>query len=130
VRARLTDAEAESDAGARTRSGLREVRQGVAIPLPGATWTTPPPAPLANRARVIDAGEAVEPHPGDVLLIRGSADLGTLPLDQLAAVVTDGTFTGATDLPTGEGWDLTHAQNGLLVSIPSADGAANAALWI
>jgi hypothetical protein len=128
VRGRLTDAEARHDAAARTRGALREVRRGEAIPLPGARWTTPPAGPLAARARV--HGDAVETKPGDVLLVRGDADLATLPLDGVAAVVCDAAFTGTTDLPTGEGWDLSEARTGLLVSIPSEDGAANAALWV
>jgi ketosteroid isomerase-like protein len=120
VRGLLTDAEARDDAGARTRAALREVRKGEAIALSGR-WTTPPAGPLAARARF---GED-EGKPGDVLLVRGDADLSTLDLDGVAAVVASGTVTGAADVAVGEGWDLSAAHSGLFVST----GAADAAIW-
>jgi uncharacterized protein (TIGR02246 family) len=128
VRGRLIDAEARDDAGARTRAGLREVRRGTALVLEGATWTRPPAGPLAARAR--RHGEPVAAKPGDVLLVHGAADLASLELEGVAAVVCDAALTGQTDLPTGEHWELPDARTGLLVSVPSPDGAANAALWI
>jgi hypothetical protein len=128
VRGRLTDAEAPDDEGARTRAGLREVRRGTAIALEGATWTRPPAGPLAARARRYDAPVAAKP--GDVLLVHGAADLASLELDGVAAVVCDAALTGQTELPTGEHWKLPDVRTGLLVSVPSPDGAANAALWI
>jgi hypothetical protein len=115
VRARLTDAEARDDAGARTRAALREVRQGTAVELAGV-WKVAPAAPLAARA--VTEG----PGAGDVLLVHGDADLSGL--DGLAAVVATGTLTGATDIPHGDGWDLPQATRGLFVSI-----GAGAALW-
>jgi predicted SnoaL-like aldol condensation-catalyzing enzyme len=120
VRARLTDAEAETDPGARTRAALREVREGTSIALTGR-WTTPPAGPVAARARFTsDAAK-----PGDVLLVVGDADLDALDLEGVAAVVASGALSGATDLPTGEGWDLSQARRGLFVST----GAADAAIW-
>lgn len=124
VRARLTDAEAREDAGARTRAALREVRRGEAITLSGR-WTVPPAAPLANRARVHGSDTAA--RPGDVLLVRGDAELSALALDDVSAVIGDGELRGDTHLPVGEHWDLSRARTGLLVSLPTADGAA---LWI
>jgi hypothetical protein len=119
VRARLTDAEARDDAGARTRAALREVRRGEAITLSGR-WTVPPAAPLANRARVHGTDTAAKP--GDVLLVHGDADLATLALDGVAAVIASGKVTGEADLPVGEGWDLSGARTGLFVS--------DTALWV
>jgi hypothetical protein len=120
VRGLLTDAEARDDAGARTRAALREVRKGEAIALSGR-WTAPPPGPLAARARFAED----EGKPGDVLLVRGDADLSALDLDGVAAVVASGTVTGAADVAVGEGWDLSAARSGLFVST----GAADAAIW-
>jgi hypothetical protein len=115
VRARLTDAEAQTDAGARTRAALREVRKGEALELAGI-WKVAPAGPLAARAT------AEHPKPGDVLLVHGDADLSGL--DGLAAVVATGTLTGATDIPHGDGWELAGATRGLFVSM-----GAGAALW-
>ncbi|WP_028066423.1 nuclear transport factor 2 family protein [Solirubrobacter soli] len=115
VRARLTDAEAQTDGSARTRAALREVRRGDAVELSGI-WKRAPAGPLAARATTED------PKPGDVLLVHGDADLSEL--DGLAAVVATGTLTGTADFPHGDGWDLAGATRGLFVSI-----GAGAALW-
>ena len=120
VRTRLTDAEAATDPRARTRAALREVRKGEAIALTGR-WTTPPPGPVAARARL--AGD--DARPGDVLLVRGDADLRALDLDGVVAVVASGTVTGAAGVAVGEGWDLGAARSGLFVS----SGETGAAIW-
>jgi predicted SnoaL-like aldol condensation-catalyzing enzyme len=120
VRVRLTDAEARDDAGARVRAALREVRKGEAIALSGR-WTTPPAGPLAARARFAEE----EAKPGDVLLVRGDADLSALDLAGVAAVVASGVVSGTGDVAVGEGWDLSAVRSGLFVST----GAADAAIW-
>src|SRR5690242_1221397 len=115
VRARLTDAEAQTDENARTRAALREVRRGEAVELSGI-WKLAPAAPLAARA------VTENPRPGDVLLVHGDAELDTL--ENLAAVIATGTLTGTADFPHGDGWDLAGATRGLFVSI-----GPGAALW-
>jgi hypothetical protein len=102
------------------RAAAREVRQGSAIALTGR-WTTPPSGPLAGRARF--ASDAAKP--GDVLLVDGDADLAALDLGGVVAVLASGRLSGTTDLPTGDGWNLSGARRGLFVST----GAADAAIW-
>jgi SnoaL-like domain len=121
--------------------------------LPGA------PQPLAARAILLDLASAEEitaaavsdaferaaiaPTAGDVLLVRsGGARLAldALPLAGLAALATDGEIDGDPgELAVGERWDLEEAhaacaaagrRTGLLVSVPGADGSANAAVWL
>ena len=120
VRGRLIAAEALEDAGARTRGALREVRKGEAR----RAHRTLDDAALrsARRPRALAEDKA---KPGDVLLVRGDADLGALDLDGVTAVVASGAVTGSADVAVGEGWDLSAARAGLFVST----GAADAAIW-
>jgi uncharacterized protein (TIGR02246 family) len=120
VRARLTDAEARNDVRARTRAALREVRTGEAVTLTGR-WTAPAPGPVAARARFAQD----EAKPGDVLLVDGDADLSSLDLTGVTAVVASGTVSGAAGVAIGEGWDLSAARPGLFVS----SSATDAAIW-
>jgi len=117
------------------------------------------PQPLAARAILLDLAAAgaitaavvsdaleraaITPAAGDVLLVRSGGArvaLDALPVAALAALATDGDIDGDPgELAVGERWDLevAHAAcaaagrwTGLLVSVPGADGSANAAVWL
>jgi len=98
----------------------------------GGVWHGHVPAAVCMPATVLDAG-AGEPAQGPVaraLLLRGGGDWDPQLLAAAAAVATDGaTPLGGAPL-RGTGFDLAALApgDGVLVSVPSADGGAHAAL--